>query len=552
MKPSMIDRIGKAVACELDKLPTSEDYLPMPQFHSKKISCYEWQHWIQRLERQRHKDPNYENGLDRIAKVTVQTGWSLLGAPEVLEPKSRPPTYKFMDETAVAERIANARTGLFMGIALFVCFGLKNKRVTFTDLVDVLAGAFSPCYLSRPSIVSSIRELSLESVRNCRRDLHLRGVLADRIWDAISTWEKNPLFRLEKDELGHDTVITPRLLQKSSCLGDFQTLIASDLMFERWPGQGLRLKITNRSGKPTAAGEHKPFARPQRQKICAERPYNVVVVDEAATALLRIQEGVTLYFDVDEFEKDYIAAEQTAKRVKRELIKNYGVRAYLSIRPRKFSKEGKKLTSIPRVSEVLYRSYAVALLMSEHDTGMSTGRLSDDYIRETYANIHDPYRVENDKERKWYLGRQYRLKVVRSETEQVKLRDGFIEVHSRNPNKPESTLNLVETWFKERAHKKFGERLEICLNRFPEPEVFKPAGMIIRRMEKRWGSLTPAQRLVLNLRLIYAPVDAIDYVITHELCHMAHNHHGSAFLRFLQQVMPDWQKRKIRLETFSS
>ena len=43
-------------------------------------------------------------------------------------------------------------------------------------------------------------------------------------------------------------------------------------------------------------------------------------------------------------------------------------------------------------------------------------------------------------------------------------------------------------------------------------------------------------------------VDTIDYVIVHELCHMAEPHHGAAFYRLLDRVMPDWAGRKGRLE----
>jgi predicted metal-dependent hydrolase len=47
---------------------------------------------------------------------------------------------------------------------------------------------------------------------------------------------------------------------------------------------------------------------------------------------------------------------------------------------------------------------------------------------------------------------------------------------------------------------------------------------------------------------VQAPVDAIDYVITHELCHVAEPHHGAAFFELLDKVMPDWERRKQRLE----
>ncbi len=136
-----------------------------------------------------------------------------------------------------------------------------------------------------------------------------------------------------------------------------------------------------------------------------------------------------------------------------------------------------------------------------------------------------------------YLGRQYRLKVlsagVKKGAKRVRLRGGFIEVRSNALDQSGMTRELTDAWFKERAHVKFAERLEICLDRFPNSAAYRPVNMIVRRMKKRWGSMTPSRRIVLNVDLVHAPVDAIDYVITHELCHVAHNHHGSAFLDLL-------------------
>jgi predicted metal-dependent hydrolase len=45
-----------------------------------------------------------------------------------------------------------------------------------------------------------------------------------------------------------------------------------------------------------------------------------------------------------------------------------------------------------------------------------------------------------------------------------------------------------------------------------------------------------------------APLDAIDYVITHELCHIAVPHHGPEFFELLDRVLPDWRKRKQQIE----
>lgn len=147
-----------------------------------------------------------------------------------------------------------------------------------------------------------------------------------------------------------------------------------------------------------------------------------------------------------------------------------------------------------------------------------------------------------------YLGRQYRLKVIPHNEEVVKLIRGFIEVQTHRPECPEVVRELTETWYRNRAHIKFVERIEINLQRFPAPEAFRPRGLIVRRIKQRWGSMSPAGRLLLSRRLIEAPIDAIDYVITHELCHISEPHHGAAFYELLDRVLPDWKHRKQRLE----
>lgn len=147
-----------------------------------------------------------------------------------------------------------------------------------------------------------------------------------------------------------------------------------------------------------------------------------------------------------------------------------------------------------------------------------------------------------------YLGRQYRLKVVPNAVSTVKLIRGFIIVESQEPDCPEITRDLVDQWYKRRASVKFSERLEFNLLRFPDSESFRPHRIMIRSLRQRWGSMSPSSGLLLNRRLIQAPLDAIDYVITHELCHIAEPQHNSTFFQLLSRILPDWQRRKERLE----
>jgi predicted metal-dependent hydrolase len=67
-------------------------------------------------------------------------------------------------------------------------------------------------------------------------------------------------------------------------------------------------------------------------------------------------------------------------------------------------------------------------------------------------------------------------------------------------------------------------------------------------MKKRWGSLSDKGTVTLNTNLIKAPKECIDYVVTHELCHLKYHDHSSEFYKLLDSVIPEWKKIKHKLE----
>lgn len=146
-----------------------------------------------------------------------------------------------------------------------------------------------------------------------------------------------------------------------------------------------------------------------------------------------------------------------------------------------------------------------------------------------------------------YLGRQYRLKVVSGECESVKLVAGRFLVSVTRSGEPDRVRAILEEWYRKKAGERLGERFEICWQLFSRRDAVPPR-MQVRRMRSRWGSLSPSGTLTLNLDLVRAPRDCIDYVILHELCHLEHPDHGPSFRARLEQAMPDWERRKHRLE----
>jgi predicted metal-dependent hydrolase len=148
-----------------------------------------------------------------------------------------------------------------------------------------------------------------------------------------------------------------------------------------------------------------------------------------------------------------------------------------------------------------------------------------------------------------YLGRQYRLKVVGSFLEHVRLWQGKLEVSTNDPENTQQIENLVKSWYRSRSQHIFDERYKYCTQLVAQYEIYHERGFEIRTMEKRWGSCTKAGKIMLNTMLVLAPKDCIDYVLIHELCHIRIHNHSSSFYKLLETIIPDWQQRKDYLNT---
>ncbi|WP_432352942.1 M48 family metallopeptidase [Sporosarcina sp. A2] len=65
---------------------------------------------------------------------------------------------------------------------------------------------------------------------------------------------------------------------------------------------------------------------------------------------------------------------------------------------------------------------------------------------------------------------------------------------------------------------------------------------------QKWGSCNTNKKLAFNYRLAMAPVDVIDYVIVHELCHITHMNHDRSFWRRVGGIMPNYKEKEAYLE----
>ena len=147
----------------------------------------------------------------------------------------------------------------------------------------------------------------------------------------------------------------------------------------------------------------------------------------------------------------------------------------------------------------------------------------------------------------YYLGRQYRLRIHCGEKANVRLIGRFFEMELPDPDDRDKAKRLMLNWYSAHAKKLLTRRLAIYLPIFMKMGASEPE-VRFRRMKRRWGSCSSNGVIMLNTELVKAPIHCIDYVIIHELCHLLYPHHDRKFYRLLGRILPDWEKRKERLE----
>jgi len=143
-----------------------------------------------------------------------------------------------------------------------------------------------------------------------------------------------------------------------------------------------------------------------------------------------------------------------------------------------------------------------------------------------------------------YLGRQYRLKVIRSDSEKnkkCKLVGGRFVVtishHLNGEKAKEHVKKALSDWYFKRAEEKIPERVNIYIKRLGK----QPEKIEIKNHKKRWGSCSRNG----------APVTVLDYVLVHELCHLIYPHHSDQFWKKVGAIIPDYDKRRDRLREYS-
>jgi predicted metal-dependent hydrolase len=158
-------------------------------------------------------------------------------------------------------------------------------------------------------------------------------------------------------------------------------------------------------------------------------------------------------------------------------------------------------------------------------------------------------RLYSNGEKHLFRGNELVLKVEKSSRNYIRFINGFIELGLDKTDNSEAIKRLLYSGYKNEAITFLPLMLSSVLEKYNE-QMFKPSGLIIRSMKRRWGSCSNKGVITLSTELIKLPDRLIEYVILHELCHLKHHNHGGGYYVLLSSLYPEWKKLRKELRKY--
>jgi predicted metal-dependent hydrolase len=135
-----------------------------------------------------------------------------------------------------------------------------------------------------------------------------------------------------------------------------------------------------------------------------------------------------------------------------------------------------------------------------------------------------------------YLGETYPLEIVREQRQPLILSESFKLAESAQAN----ARRVFERWYRTQAKQILGERLCSYASQYG----FEYTKLGITSARTRWGSCSASGSINFSWRLILAPLEAVDYVVVHELVHTVIHNHSKHFWKKVGEILPDYQERR--------
>lgn len=104
----------------------------------------------------------------------------------------------------------------------------------------------------------------------------------------------------------------------------------------------------------------------------------------------------------------------------------------------------------------------------------------------------------------------------------------------------ETVSRSIRKFYREKSKIIFNKRVGL----YSKKINLYPNKINIRCQKTRWGSCSSNRNLSFNYKLLMAPIDVIDYIVVHELCHLAYMNHSKEYWSLVGSIIPQYLERR--------
>jgi len=142
-----------------------------------------------------------------------------------------------------------------------------------------------------------------------------------------------------------------------------------------------------------------------------------------------------------------------------------------------------------------------------------------------------------------YLGRSYRLRLVRGQDTPLLLKNGYFRLRADRNGNP---LDDPEETFKAFYREKGRDRIPGRVRQFEARLGLNVSTVRVMELRYRWASCSK-HGLNFHWKCMMAPPTVLDYIVAHELAHLIHPNHSKAFWSEVDKLLPDYRERQAWL-----
>lgn len=147
-----------------------------------------------------------------------------------------------------------------------------------------------------------------------------------------------------------------------------------------------------------------------------------------------------------------------------------------------------------------------------------------------------------------FLGKRYSLQIVKDRTSSVTMSNNLSKITFHVTDVRHYKHDIKQWYFKE-TRRIVAERLEFI--RRVNPTIPANNKVFVKNHGSRWASCSEKRNLNFSLLLSALPIEAIDYVIIHELAHLIELNHSKRFWDIVKEIDPEFQIHRKLLHRYS-